>query len=741
MNSFIKEYVETLTPPDEIIKKYLDKEPENRLYAEMHKLSVLLKNPRPTNAVFHFEDQFLFEKEYDKDLIGLYYQYCARLAIYYENSELATIYYKRSASYFDKTTPPYVMLPTKAALMVGKPLYEFIEDHLSKYVETSPRYAVAFETYFQKKACVGLFSQEKLMGFYCNNNLFKPNQSRLDLAKFVNYIETFQVEKAKEYYPIIYAKDFSIGVLAGQYLEILPHYKLLYQVLFETNQWPVAHFSSNKNILIMYYLINRQDQKALQVAKEYFVNDLSRMLTYNMIRCELVNKNYESAYQTLKAFLDEGQDDYLLPFFIARIEISKGNKEVASKYFNQSLHLSRKSQAEEIFNFEISLAHELSIADLRYLFSNTEKNDFPISLNQQTTFVSPKNNHDLLVGSSKKMNDLRGEISHYANSDIPVLITGETGVGKDLVAKMIHDQSNRKEFQFAAVNCGALSESLLQSELFGHEAGSFTGANKVHKGLFEAVGKGTIFLDEIGEISAPLQIALLRVLDQNEYKPVGSNTSKKCNCRILFATNANLEQLVEENKFRKDLLFRLKRLEIMVPPLRTRAEDIPQLINYYLSIGRSDQKSPVLTSDLMDAFQRYSWPGNIRQLKNEMEKLRVLHSEKLSYTLRDFPFKDEMEAAPKKKSEAKEQAKSPKNDKQELIETVLNNSKNAIRRLDKLKDLFLTHKKFTRKELIAITGGAPKTVANDLETLHNEGFIVRVMPSTAARTHYFELKV
>lgn len=740
MNAFIKEYVETITPPDELLKKHVASDPDNKLYKELYKISQLLKAPRQPDASFQCEDAFLFEKEYDKDLVGLYYQFCARLALYYENLKLASLCYRRSDSYFDKTTPPYVAFPTSAALIFGQPLYAFIEDHLAKYVETSPRYAIAFETYFQKLACVGALSQEKLVGFYFNNNLFKPNQSRIDLAKFVNYVETFQHEKIKEFYPIIFAQDFSIGTLSGQYQEILPHYKLLYQVLFETNQSPISHYSTNKNILIMYYLINRQYQKALQIAKEFFVDDLSRMLTYNLVRCELVNKNFESAYRILKSFVEEGQDDYLLPFFMARVEIYKGNKEIASKYFNQSLSLSRKYQAEELFNFEIGLSYELSIADLRYLFGNTEKNDFSPADKELTTIVPSKQDKEILVGSSKKIIELKNQISNYANSDIPVLIIGETGVGKDLVAKMIHDQSGRKENQFAAVNCGALSESLLQSELFGHEAGSFTGASKAHKGLFEAVGKGTIFLDEIGEISAPLQVALLRVLDQNEYKPVGSNTSKKCHCRILFATNADLERLVEENKFRKDLLFRLKRLEILIPPLRTRAEDIPELIRYYISIGRSDQKVPVLTPDLIDAFQNYSWPGNIRQLKNEMEKLRVLHSEKLNYTLRDFPFKAEIQTMPKKKSESNEQAKPIRKENQELVEAVLSNSKSAIRRLDKLKELFITHKKFTRKELIAITSGAPKTVANDLEFLCEEGFIVRVKPSSAARTHYFELK-
>ena len=342
-----------------------------------------------------------------------------------------------------------------------------------------------------------------------------------------------------------------------------------------------------------------------------------------------------------------------------------------------------------------------------------------------------------MIGNSINTLEIKNKISSYANSDLPVLIIGETGVGKDLVAKMLHDQSNRKDSSFYAINCGAISESLLQSELFGHAQGSFTGAHKAHKGIFEAVGNGTILLDEIGEISSTLQVALLRVLDQNEYKPIGSSISKKCQCRILFATNANLEKLVEENKFRKDLLFRLKRLEISIPSLKDRSQDIPELILHFLSIGRSDGKTPNVSPDLMNAFQNYSWPGNIRQLKNEMEKLRVMHSEKLIYFLNDYPFSSHVQE--RKRKERSTRIYKHNTISSSTVSSIISTSNHSIRRLAVLRELFQAHKMFTRKELISITKGSPKTVSSDLDQLCTDGFIKRKEPTSAPRTHYFEL--
>jgi len=671
--------------------------------------------------------------DYDNDLIALYYQLNARLANICHKKEVAALLFKRSNAYIDENTPPHIRLITKSGMLTGSALFDYYEEHLAKYAATSPRYANSFGEHYQKLACLGRFSQAKLLDFYFDNNLFKPDLNRMALVNFVNGIETYQINMIKQFKEKVFSIELEKDPIPSLHDSILWIYKLLYQVLFERDLWPASHFDKNKNILAMYYLLNRQNEKALQIAKEFFYSDVSNMISYTLLRCELVNKNYESAYQIIRGILEADSDDFLAYFFYARTEISIGNKQNASKYFNHSLHLARKYQAEELINFEISLAYELSIADLRFFLENSSKPDVVTS---PIIVSSPP--EEALKGTSKNAVEVKAKINSYANSDLPVLITGETGVGKDLVAKMLHDQSNRKQLEFYAVNCGAISESLLQSELFGHVAGSFTGANKTHKGVFEAVGKGTILLDEIGEISPALQVALLRVLDQNEFKPIGSSTAKKCQCRILFATNASLEKLVDENKFRKDLLFRLKRLEINIPPLRERAQDIPELVLHFLSVGRSDAKVPVVSSDLMKAFQEYSWPGNVRQLKNEMEKLRVMHSEKLIYFMDDYPFKNHpVERKRRERTTAIFKAATVNNS---TITTVLNKSNHSIRRLAKMRELFSTHKVFTRKELIEITKGSPKTVSSDLDQLCEEGHIIRKQPTPAPRTHYFELK-
>ncbi len=231
-----------------------------------------------------------------------------------------------------------------------------------------------------------------------------------------------------------------------------------------------------------------------------------------------------------------------------------------------------------------------------------------------------------LVGRSAAMQQLRETISLVAPTDAVVLIRGESGVGKELVARAIHDNSRRKEAPFVCMNCAALSESLLESELFGHEKGSFTGATGQKPGKFEQAHKGTLFLDEVGEMSPSIQAKFLRVLEGHPFERVGGSTSLHVDVRLVAATNRNLEEAVRQMTFRKDLYFRLQVLEIVVPPLRDRGEDIPVLADYFAR--RLAQKtgrrvhgfSPSAMARLMD----YHWPGNIRELQNTVERAVVL---------------------------------------------------------------------------------------------------------------------
>ncbi len=210
--------------------------------------------------------------------------------------------------------------------------------------------------------------------------------------------------------------------------------------------------------------------------------------------------------------------------------------------------------------------------------------------------------------------------------DSTVLITGETGAGKEVLAKYIHKLSSRARRQFIAVNCGALPESLLESELFGHKAGAFTGANKDRTGLFEVADKGTIFLDEIGDIGAAMQMKILRVLQEREVMRVGESVTRKVDIRIIAATNKDLQELIRQGKFREDLYYRLSVMELKVPPLRERKEDILPLTRFF--VDRTAKKLQIrnlhLDSSCVDCLQEYGWPGNVRELENAIERAAIL---------------------------------------------------------------------------------------------------------------------
>jgi len=231
-----------------------------------------------------------------------------------------------------------------------------------------------------------------------------------------------------------------------------------------------------------------------------------------------------------------------------------------------------------------------------------------------------------IIGNSDKMKNIFKFIEQVAGKDSTVLIQGESGTGKELVAHAIHKRSNRAEHPFVKINCGALNENLLESELFGHEKGAFTGAVKLRKGRFELANKGTLFLDEIGDISLTMQVKLLRALQEGEFERVGGEQTLKTNVRIIAATNQELQKLISDGKFREDLFYRLSVIPIALPSLRERKEDIPLLVNHFLK-KFSERICEPLKSINMDGIKLllgHSWPGNIRELENLIERLVVI---------------------------------------------------------------------------------------------------------------------
>lgn len=261
----------------------------------------------------------------------------------------------------------------------------------------------------------------------------------------------------------------------------------------------------------------------------------------------------------------------------------------------------------------------LEIANKLYI----EKSKSSI-LEEQTKYLSA--NNDQFIGNSESTRKIFSLIDKVAKTDANVLITGENGTGKDLIARIIHNRSTRKSSIFLAIDMGALPDSLFESELFGYSKGTFTGAEKSRIGRIEAANGGTLFLDEIGNIPIQQQSKLLRVLESREVTPLGSELKKEIDIRLICATNSDIIELVKDNKFRQDLLYRINTVEIKLPALRDRKDDIPLLVNHFLSIYSKKNSKPNLkiSDSTIDKLKKYSWPGNIRELSNLIERAVIL---------------------------------------------------------------------------------------------------------------------
>ncbi|MCS6285061.1 MAG: sigma-54-dependent Fis family transcriptional regulator [Nitrospira sp.] len=233
---------------------------------------------------------------------------------------------------------------------------------------------------------------------------------------------------------------------------------------------------------------------------------------------------------------------------------------------------------------------------------------------------------DVIVdGPSKTWQRLKTQVAQVAPANAPVLIQGETGSGKEVVARLLHELSRRAGGPFLAINCGAVSRELLESELFGHEKGAFTGATGPKQGLIAAAEGGTLFLDELGEMPGPMQVSLLRFLDRNEYRPVGSTRTLQADVRIVGATNQDIQELVHQGRFRDDLLYRINTVTLRVPPLRERAEDFPSLIDHILQTLRIPGSTKrTIDRDALQRLLTYTWPGNVRELRNVIERIVLM---------------------------------------------------------------------------------------------------------------------
>jgi transcriptional regulator with GAF, ATPase, and Fis domain len=267
------------------------------------------------------------------------------------------------------------------------------------------------------------------------------------------------------------------------------------------------------------------------------------------------------------------------------------------------------------------MASALMMADIKQSEVNFNKED--LALPEE---IDREARSDEIIGSSAALQKVLSLVSKVAPTDATVLITGETGTGKELIARSIHRQSERSSRALVCVNCAAVPRDLIASELFGHEKGSFTGALQRRLGRFELAGGGTIFLDEVGELPLETQIALLRVLQEHEFERVGGTRSIHANVRVIAATNRNLQAAVREGTFRSDLFYRLDIFPIVIPPLRERREDVPVLVEYFVArcarnLGKNIQR---ITKQSLDLLRSYHWPGNIRELQNVLDRSVIM---------------------------------------------------------------------------------------------------------------------
>jgi transcriptional regulator with GAF, ATPase, and Fis domain len=278
-----------------------------------------------------------------------------------------------------------------------------------------------------------------------------------------------------------------------------------------------------------------------------------------------------------------------------------------------------RSQAEELERQRAELAESLERREVAF-----------VNLREEVLAGPERKSYRGMIGASKPMQRVFRLIDRLADSEVPVVIYGESGTGKELVARAIHDAGGRADKPFVAENCGAIPETLLESVLFGHARGAFTGAAAPRPGLFEAADGGTIFLDEIGETSPAMQTKLLRVLQEGEVRRLGENKPRKVDVRVIAASNRELEAMVASGAFRQDLFYRINVVRLELPPLRDRREDIPALIEYFLAGNqRAGEPGLQLSASALRKLVRYPWPGNVRELENEVQRWLALVEERV----------------------------------------------------------------------------------------------------------------
>ena len=350
--------------------------------------------------------------------------------------------------------------------------------------------------------------------------------------------------------------------------------------------------------------------------------------------------------------------------------VSKNVEDLLESYINEDNNLN---------NINIYNTYGLAI--------NNKINDNEVSISNK-----PDKAFNKFIGKSNKILDILNLATKSAKSSATVLIRGESGTGKELIAEGIHNASNRKKGPFVRVNCAAIPENLIESELFGHEKGSFTGAIKRKLGKFELANNGTIFLDEIGEMDKSTQAKILRVLQYKEFQRVGGEETIKVDVRVVAATHRNLEEMVKSGDFREDLYYRLNVIPVSIPSLKDRAEDIPMLVNHFINKFQKLGEYKQFSKDVMNIFMNYTWHGNVRELENVIERILALNESNL-ITVKDIPLYIKEESQKENKNNIKMFIEN------DIIGTSKNEILNTIQDLDEVLPMKTYEKMIIEKAL------------------------------------------
>jgi two-component system response regulator HydG len=398
------------------------------------------------------------------------------------------------------------------------------------------------------------------------------------------------------------------------------------------NHLKIGHSLTIKEGIAGYVIRNRRSYLSNDVSSDPNYTDLSLPIDSKSELCVPIMKETEvMAILAVESDRNDAfdEDDVItLEAVASQVAVAFANQRLYSeaKNFNKKLQ-----QAVEEKTLELRKAHERILEQQRLL--QKENKALKTLVNQDSKTMD-------IVGKSPAIHNVMAMVEKIAPTTATVLIQGESGTGKELIARRLHFQSERATKPYVTVNCGALQESLLESELFGHEKGSFTGAVVQKMGLCETADGGTLFLDEIGEMSLGIQAKLLRFLQEGEFYRIGGKKPISVDVRVVSATNRELEREVKENRFREDLYYRLNTITLRMPPLRKRKEDIAMLVDHFLKssrFGGSAQQIRKIDPRVIDVFANYDWPGNIRELQNTIERLKIL-AENNEIRLEDIPF-------------------------------------------------------------------------------------------------------